>query len=100
MLNQGQSLKRFLAFRLKCNERYIIVLTKTTATQNEAALSYHRVRGLHFQADVFEVTIIVSNKSHIFIRNTEHETDCASKQYCRMQSAIYNKIEINDEKYA
>ena len=25
-----------------------ILLTKTTATQNDIALSYHRVRGLHF----------------------------------------------------
>ena len=27
-----------------------ICLTKTTATQNEDALSYHRVRGLYFTA--------------------------------------------------
>ena len=31
----------------------IILLTKTTAAQNEDALSYHRVRGLYFQAVVF-----------------------------------------------
>ena len=34
-----------------------IILTKTTAAQNEVALSYHRVRGLYFQAVVFEATI-------------------------------------------
>ena len=32
-------------------------LTKTTAAQNEVALSYHRVRGLYFLAVVFAVTI-------------------------------------------
>ena len=30
-----------------------ILLTKTTAAQNEVALSYHRVRGLYFLAVVF-----------------------------------------------
>ena len=30
-----------------------ILLTKTTAAQNEAALSYHRLRGLYFLAVVF-----------------------------------------------
>ena len=34
-----------------------IPLTKTTATQNEDALSYYRVRGLYFLAIVFEATI-------------------------------------------
>ena len=34
-----------------------ILLTKTAAAQNEDALSYHRVRGLYFQAVVFVVTI-------------------------------------------
>ena len=29
-----------------------ILLTKTTATQNEVALSYHKVRGLYFLAVV------------------------------------------------
>ena len=31
--------------------------TKTTAAQNEDALSYHRVRGLYFPAVVIAVTI-------------------------------------------
>ena len=39
--------------------RTITVLTKTTAAQNEVALSYHRVRGLYSQAVVIEATIIV-----------------------------------------
>ena len=30
-----------------------ILLTKTTAAQNEVALSYHKVRGLYFLAAVF-----------------------------------------------
>ena len=34
------------------------LLTKTTATQNEDALSYHRVRGLHFMAVIFVGSII------------------------------------------
>ena len=37
-----------------------ILLTKTTAAQNEDALSYHRVRGLYFQAVVFVATIEAS----------------------------------------
>ena len=35
-----------------------ILLTKITAVQNEAALSYHRVRGQYFIAVVFASTII------------------------------------------
>ena len=34
-----------------------ILLTKTTAAQNEVALSYHKVHGLYFLAVVFEETI-------------------------------------------
>ena len=34
-----------------------ILLTKTTATQSEGALSNHRVRGLYFLADVSAVTV-------------------------------------------
>ena len=43
------------------NESYNInhtLLTETTATQNEVALTYHSVRGLHFLAVVFAATII------------------------------------------
>ena len=34
------------------------LLTKTTAAQNEVALSYHRVRGLYFLAVVFVSSIV------------------------------------------
>ena len=33
-----------------------ILLIKTTAVQNEVALSYHSVRGLHFLAGIFAAT--------------------------------------------
>ena len=36
------------------------VLTKTTAAQNEVALSY-KVRGLYFLAVVFEATIVTAD---------------------------------------
>ena len=39
----------------------IILLTKTTAAQNEDALSYHKVRGLYFLAVVFVRSILVRN---------------------------------------
>ena len=35
----------------------IILLTNTTAMQNEVALSYDKVRGLYFMAVVFAATI-------------------------------------------
>ena len=35
-----------------------ILFTKTTAAQNEVALSYYRVRGLYIQAVVFAVTVV------------------------------------------
>ena len=35
-----------------------ILLTKTTATQNEVALSYHGARGLYFQAVVSAAIIL------------------------------------------
>ena len=35
-----------------------ILLTKSTAAQNEVALSYHRVRGLYFLAVVFARSIV------------------------------------------
>ena len=36
-----------------------ILPTKTTAAQNEVALSYHNVRGLYFLAVVFTVTVVM-----------------------------------------
>ena len=41
----------------KINSIYKILLTKTTAVENEVALSYHRMRGLYFLAVVFASTI-------------------------------------------
>ena len=38
--------------------QHAILLTKTTAAQNEVALSYHEVRGLYFLAGVFAATIV------------------------------------------
>ena len=39
-----------------------ILLTKTTAAQNEVALSYHRVLGLYFLAVVFVANIIYTRR--------------------------------------
>ena len=36
---------------------YTILLIKTTAAQNEDALSYHKVRGLYFLAVAFVRTV-------------------------------------------
>ena len=36
-----------------------ILFTKTTAAQNEDALSYYRVCGLYFQAVVFATAIVI-----------------------------------------
>ena len=36
-----------------------ILLTKTTAVRNEAALRYHKVRGLYFLAVVLVATIVI-----------------------------------------
>ena len=40
------------------NSKTFILLTKTTAAQSEDALSYDRMRGLHFLAVVFVATVI------------------------------------------
>ena len=40
-----------------------ILITKTTATQNDVPLSYHKVRGLYFKAVIFAAAIdFASNK--------------------------------------
>ena len=41
-----------------------ILLTKTTASRNEGALSYLRVRGMYFLAVVFVVTIVMMDIGH------------------------------------
>ena len=51
------------------------VLTEITAAQNEVALSYHRVRGLHLVAVILAAPIIVSlhllsNSNFHVINNT------------------------------
>ena len=50
----------FKIFFLKQDHNYIILLTKTTAAQNEVALSYHKVRGLYFLAVVSVRSILGS----------------------------------------
>ena len=44
--------------KIYVGHRIAILLTKTTAAQNEDALRYRRVRGLYFQAVVFVATIL------------------------------------------
>ena len=47
--------------------RRAILLTKTTAAQNDVALSYLRLRGLYFLAVVFAAAIITRGSlSHSF----------------------------------
>ena len=45
-------------FLICINVLAFILLTKITAVQNEAALSYQRVPGLHFPAVIFAATIV------------------------------------------
>ena len=54
---------------MKKDIHYIILLTKTTAAQNEDALSYHRMRGLYFLATVFVATILTKQIENIDIIN-------------------------------
>ena len=49
-----------------------ILLTKTTAAQNEVALSYHKLRGLYFLAVVFVATIIHIIIHRCTVIKTEH----------------------------
>ena len=55
----------------KSNINKVINLTKTTAAQNEVALGYHSVRGLHFLAVVFVVIIIFLSCFRISISSTK-----------------------------
>ena len=48
-----------------------MLLTKTTAAQNEVALRYYRVRGLYFLAVVFVTTIYIYTKLFNDLNNTE-----------------------------
>ena len=49
----------------------VTLLTKTTTAQNEAALSYHGVRGLYFLAVVFVATIILQVVKYITLEITK-----------------------------
>ena len=40
-----------------CVHKISILLTETTASRNEVALIYHKVRGIYFLAVVFAATI-------------------------------------------
>ena len=51
-------LKRWLCTPFFFTEEYIL-LTKTTAVQNEDALTYLRMRGLYYLAVVFVTTIVL-----------------------------------------
>ena len=44
-----------------------MLVTKTTAVQNEVALSYHTVRGVYFSAVVFAATIYYQYKNDIIL---------------------------------
>ena len=45
-----------------------ILVTKTTAAQNEVALSYHRVHGVNFLAVVFTATVVPREISDLYIK--------------------------------
>ena len=49
-------------------QQLTILLTKTTAVQNDVALSYHRVRGLYFLAVVFVRSIVCFCIAYIVYR--------------------------------
>ena len=51
-----------------------ILLTKITATQNEVALSYHKVRGQYFMAVIFIATILVIALNVAFQRVFKNHT--------------------------
>ena len=51
---------------IACHFRSIL-LTKTTAAQNEVTLSYYTVRGLYFLAVVFEASIYSSSLFLIYV---------------------------------
>ena len=54
--NTRRATERHFSFLVRF---YHILLTKTTAALNEAALSYHNVRGLYFVAVVFVRSIVL-----------------------------------------
>ena len=52
-----------------------ILLTKTTAAQNEVALSYYRLRGLYFLAGVSMRSIVKTR-----IDNNDHEIASSDRE--------------------
>ena len=56
----------------------IILLTKTTAAQNEVALCYHRLHGLYFPAVVSVTTICSKIKSKFKTKKLIHNTLCTT----------------------
>ena len=67
----GQSFLRDVIYNNRQHHKIIIrsiLLTKTTAAQNEVAPSYHIVSGLYFLAVVFVATIaILGDKAFIYL---------------------------------
>ena len=62
---EGQDVLLFIdnIFRFTQVKYPTILLTKTTASQNEAVLTYHKVRGLHLRAVIFLATIYLAISS-------------------------------------
>ena len=55
----GDTTITYYVLHTACHILHIILLAKTAAARNAAALSYHSVRGLYFLAVVFAATIYV-----------------------------------------
>ena len=62
------------------------LLTKTTAAQNEGALSYHSVRGLYFQAVVFVATIAAKLIRTLFVFGELCLLGCCKISFLAMSS--------------
>ena len=56
---RGSCFLRCIGIDVECIKEVVsIVLTKTTAAQNEVTLGYHKVHGQYFLAVVFAATIV------------------------------------------
>ena len=73
---------------------YIILLTKTTAAQNEVAHSYHNVLGLYFLALVFAATIIL--KFSLFFVAAVNATSIGAKSSFSWPAVVkvVNQLEL------
>ena len=65
----GTGFRLYDFFQKFCCFSCTILLTKTTATQNEVAPSYGRVRGLYFLAVILATTISYSIYIYMFGTN-------------------------------